>query len=300
MEDSSTRTTTVESPAAIARRSSVQVEEPRGLAVDGYRVGRKIAEGGMGQVFHATVADGAPGDAALKVIRPELVAHDAVRELFAREARVLRLTRHPHLLRLLTAGDCELGPYLLTEFIPGQRLDRLVDETGPLPALSAAQILIQLCDAVATLHAHHILHLDVKPGNVLVRRRGDMWFAKLIDFGLARRAAAYGAGTAASDGTPPYMAPERLAGAPATAAMDVFSLGVLAFELLTGQLPYSDLQKWPRSWGPPSFASLHVRSGARLLEKTVLAAMRDDPRERPTMVELRNELQALTRPFHRR
>ena len=198
-----------------------------------YRVVSLLGSGGMGQVFR--VLDQTSGqELALKVLRPlDGDEGDRVRR-FQREIQILTRIRHPAVLRILDWGDSPVGLYFVTELVDGEDLKLAIRRRGPWPAAEAAALAATLADALAAAHAQSVVHRDVKPNNVMIARDGSV---RLLDFGLAR-----GAGidlttltrTGTILGTPGYMSPEQFDAHGVDERSDVYSLGVVMFEVLTG------------------------------------------------------------------
>ncbi len=202
-----------------------------------------LRAGGMGEVFLAEhVLLKRP--CALKLVRAEAARDPAVRRRFEREARAMAALRHPN---AVTVHDCGRAPdgtlYYVMEYLPGVTLEGLVGREGPLAPARVVALLRQLCAALAEAHGHGILHLDIKPGNVVVVAGPAGETAKLLDFGLAREVGPEGLGMQSSGaegaGSPQYMSPEQAAGrGPLDARADLYGLGGLAYFLLTGRPPF--------------------------------------------------------------
>jgi serine/threonine protein kinase len=211
-----------------------------GTQLDGrYRIERQLGEGGMGVVYAATDLQ-LDRRVAIKVLRSE-VDDPVARKRFLREARAAAALSHPNACRLFEVHEESAPPYLVMELLEGESLsDRL--ERGPLSRHAAAQVLLPLMDAVAALHRAGLVHRDIKPANVFLTADG----VKLLDFGLARHTERDAGMTVtavttpgAVTGTMRYMAPEQLTGDPVDARTDIFALGVLLFELVTGRIPFA-------------------------------------------------------------
>jgi serine/threonine-protein kinase len=216
-------------------------ELPPGTLIHGqYRVVRSLGAGGMGQVVLAR-DEALDRDVAIKVIRPELVASTKAREDFVTEARSMARLVHPNVVSVYAVGELEGSPYLVMEYVPGEALSTLLAKrNGPLGIDEAAFVLDQICRGLAAMHAAGVVHRDLKPANVLI---GPGFRVAIADLGIARLV---GDGREEDDsrisGTPSYMAPEIRLGSGTTPELapraDLFSLGVMAYQLLTGELPY--------------------------------------------------------------
>ena len=200
-----------------------------------YALIEHLASGGMGDVWRASdrVLDRV---VAVKVLKPELFEDPAFRERFRREARHAGSLSHPGIASVFDYGEGAGSAYLVMELIPGEPLSIVLARRGPLPAEAVTSLLRQTAAALGAAHYAGIVHRDVKPGNLLVQPNGQV---KITDFGIAR---ALGASTLTLHGqvlgTAAYLSPEQAAGRTATAASDVYSLGVVAYEALTGRPPF--------------------------------------------------------------
>ncbi len=219
--------------------------EPReevaaGGTIGPYRLERALGRGGMGEVWLASRADGAlRRNVALKL--PHVTWAPGFAERFARERDILAALEHPHIARLYDAGVDPRGrPYMALEYVPGVPIDEYC-RARPLAIDARLRLLLQVADAVAFAHARLVVHRDLKPSNILVTPQGE---ARLLDFGIAKllegdvareTALTRAAGRAL---TLDYASPEQIRGDPIGTASDVYSLGVVAFEILAGAHPY--------------------------------------------------------------
>ena len=221
------------------------------LVVDGFEVGgryqihRSLGAGGMAFVFdayHTTLEK----PVALKMLRPELASDAKHAQRFLREAKLASRLQHENIVSILDFGhDEDLNlPFLVMERVAGRSLAEVVEQEGPLDWERACALLVQLARALATAHAAGVVHRDVSPRNVLLTEQtGGREQVKLCDFGLSRLAAATAKVTATGQmlGTPAYAAPEQIRGdADQDHRVDAYAFGTVAFELLTGQLPFRE------------------------------------------------------------
>jgi serine/threonine-protein kinase len=203
-----------------------------------YRIQRLLGQGGMGAVYLAD--DEVLGElVALKVISSAYASDEAAMVArFRREAAAARKVSSPAVIRIHDLGEARPGVlYLSMEYFAGRTLSEVIAQRGLVPIADAQDILAQIATGLEAAHAAGVVHRDLKPGNVLVGERGAV---KIIDFGLATVAAGDGlTATGAVLGTPMYMAPEQVRGKPVDARSDIYSLGALAYHLVTGRPPFS-------------------------------------------------------------
>ena len=204
---------------------------------DRYDVVRPLGSGGMGEVYLAR--DRVLGrDVALKVLRKQYAGDDEFAERFKREAMSAASLSHPNIVQVYDRGETEEGAsYIAMEYVPGGTLKERISGKGPLEAAAAAGIGAQVAEALGAAHDRGMVHRDIKPQNVLLTARGG---AKVADFGIARAgSSATISRTGSVMGTVGYMSPEQALGKPATPKSDLYSLGVVLYEALTGELPYT-------------------------------------------------------------
>jgi len=221
-----------------------------GAMIGPYRLESPLGEGGMGTVWLAARADGLyQRRVALKLLRPGLT-DPSLRLRFGREREILARLEHPHIARLLDAGIASAGqPYLALEYVLGVPITDYC-RNHALPVEARLKLFLQVCDAVSYAHANLIVHRDLKPSNILVTAAGEV---RLLDFGIAKlldasdpaRAQAH---TEMRMFTLHYAAPEQVRGGPVTAMTDVYSLGVVLYELLTDAKPYRLRRQSDAEW----------------------------------------------------
>ncbi len=212
----------------------------QGSVVDNrYDIVRPLGSGGMGEVYLAR--DRTLGrDVALKMLRSQYANDRDSAERFKREALSAARLSHPSIVQVYDRGDTEDGSsYIAMEYVPGGTLKERITEEGPLDARLAASYGYQVAEALGAAHAKGIVHRDIKPQNVLITAPGQ---AKVADFGIARAASAAGDSqtqTGTVMGTAGYMSPEQSLGRPATPKSDLYSLGIVLYEAVTGSLPFT-------------------------------------------------------------
>jgi YVTN family beta-propeller protein len=208
----------------------------RGTVLAGYRVEALLGRGGMGVVYLAEDPR-LKRRVALKLLAPELAENEAFRERFLRESELAASLDHPNVVPIYEAGEAEGRLYIAMRFVEGADLKTLLAD-GPLEPARAIGLVGQVAEALDAAHERGLVHRDVKPSNVLVDRRGH---AYLGDFGLTRVLAEPGLGlpVGSSLGTPDYVAPEQIRGEELDGRADVYSLGCLLYECLTGEPPFS-------------------------------------------------------------
>ena len=263
-----------------------------------YRLGELLGRGGMGEVYLATHRMLAR-PAAIKLIRPEvLAAGDAALAQtavvrFRREAEAAARLRSPHTVELYDFGVTDEGTfYLVMELLQGENLERLVREQGPLSPVRTIYILRQVCESLVEAHSYGLVHRDIKPANIHLGRLGLREdFVKVLDFGLVRsfdgpsEESLTGA-AGMTPGTPAYMAPEMASERTVDGRADIYSLGCVAYYLLTGRLVFEGdtplqtiLKHLQQDPAPPSRVT--DRPIPRALEELVLACLAKRPEDRP-------------------
>ena len=242
-----------------------------GRTFGAYELVERIGAGGMGTVWRARRNDGRfEGDVALKLLHPSLLDERGT-ERFRSEGSILSRLSHAGIARLYDAGVSAAGqPFLVLELVDGLRIDRFAD-AHRLPVRARLELFLQVADAVAFAHSNLVVHRDLKPSNILVDGAGR---AKLLDFGIATlvdQASGVAVGrtvTAARALTPEYAAPEQLEGGVITTATDVYALGVLLYELLTGEHPVARADTSPAELVRAITAGATMRMSERVRRNT--------------------------------
>src|SRR5882757_8325358 len=215
---------------------------------DKYRLEARLGIGGMGTVYRARhVLIDRP--VAIKVLNPRFVEDEAARTRFRREARAAGRLQHANAVTVTDFGESHDGyVYLVMELLEGRTLRDVLAKEAPLDAARAVSLMMQISAAVAAAHDAGIIHRDLKPANIFIVQRAEVpALVKVLDFGIAKVAADFLdeddhltlTQVGAMIGTPRYMSPEQCSGSPLTAAADVYSLGVILYEMLTGTVPFS-------------------------------------------------------------
>ncbi|MGB5348375.1 MAG: serine/threonine-protein kinase [Polyangiales bacterium] len=214
------------------------------ILLEQFRIDEQIGTGGMGTVYRArqTTVD---RDVAIKVLKPELARDEQAVFRFEREARLAISLDHPNLVRVFLSGRLGDGRlYIVMELLEGRSLAEELEQNGLLTLERALILIMKLCAGLGAVHAAGIVHRDIKPENVyLVKRGRDEDFVKLVDFGIARVLEADGIGPTTTQsgrvfGTATYISPEAATGEETDQRSDIYSLGVLTYQLLTGVLPF--------------------------------------------------------------
>ncbi len=286
-------------PSALAPDSLV------GQQVGGYLVEEPLGEGGMGLVYRARHPL-LNRHFAIKVLRPEIAADAASSRNFAREAETLSRLKHPSIIDIVGFGPLADGrQYIVMEYLIGRTLERELAEQGRMEPERALALCDEMLDALSAAHSVDVIHRDLKPSNVfLARVSGGRELVKLLDFGLAKQqpAALLGesaaAGVSVIAGTPEYIAPEQARGQAANRQSDLYSFGVMLFEMLTGTLPFRGSPGAVGSQRIRELMTKHVHQPAPTLHETapgvhfpvgleeiVADLLRKTPQERPSSAD---------------
>jgi serine/threonine-protein kinase len=214
-----------------------------------YQVGRAIGRGGMADVYlaHDRLLD---RQVAVKVLSPQFASDPTNVERFRREAQAAAGLNHPHIVAVYDWGEEDGTSYIVMEYVPGETLREILQKYGRLGPMDAARIAAEIADALSFAHSHGVVHRDVKPGNVLITPQGQV---KVTDFGIARAESSEPlTKTGAVLGTATYFSPEQAQGFALDGRSDVYALGVVLYEMLTGVAPFT-------ANSPVSVAYKHVR-----------------------------------------
>jgi serine/threonine protein kinase len=252
-----------------------------GGSVGGYRIEAVLGVGGMGRVYRAVGADGQA--VALKLVRSDIAEDSIFRLRFEREARIAQQVKNPHVVPVLDTGEHEGVPYLSQRFVEGGSLEEKLKREGRLDVPTTLAICAQVADGLDALYAGGMVHRDVKPANVLLDLDGT---ALITDFGLAKD----NEGTNLTRpgqalGSMDYMSPEQIRGEAVTAATDVYALGCVICQCLSGAPPFADRQGmrvlWAQLQDEPPDPTTDIEGVAPALGPAILRALDKDRDKRP-------------------
>jgi serine/threonine protein kinase/ketosteroid isomerase-like protein len=264
---------------------------PAGQIIEGkYRVDARLGAGGMGTVYRATrlfIGD----SVALKVLHPEMVSDEQAAARFRREAQAAARLKHPNAVSVYDFGITHDGlVYLVMELVEGESLRDMIKRQGPLSLAAAIEITRQVCAALDEAHSRNIVHRDIKPDNIIVHTIAQSLHVKILDFGVARiRDAVPAAGsltqTGMMVGTPRYMSPEQCLGEEVDGRSDIYSTGVVLYEMLTGTVPFNSptptaVAVQHATQAPPSLRAINMSVPAAV-ETVVLHALEKRRESRP-------------------
>ena len=267
-------------PGGAARAALAERFAPGTVVAERYRILGLLGRGGMGEVYRADDLK-LEHPVALKFLPQELEKSGERLERFFGEVRIARQVSHPAVCRVYDVGEAEGQHFLSMEFVDGENLSSLLRRIGRLPVDKALDIAKQLCAGLAAAHEKGILHRDLKPANVMLDGQGKV---RITDFGLAALAETL-EGEDVRSGTPSFMSPEQLLGREVTARSDIYSLGLLLYELFTGRRAFqgktvAELTRKHRDESPVDPAVL-VPDLDPSVERAILACLEKDPRRRP-------------------
>src|SRR3984885_6289755 len=276
-------------PSSSSRPSSSTIYLSEGRFLPGrllasrYRIIALLGRGGMGEFSRADdLTLGQP--VALKFLPDEAARDEGLVERFKNEVRIARRVSHPTVCRVYDVGDVEGHTFFTMEYVDGEDLASLLRRIGRLPEDKALDIARQLCAGLAAAHAKGVLHRDLKPANIMLDGRGQV---VVTDFGLAGLVDQI-PGSDVRSGTPAYMAPEQLEGREVNALSDIYSLGLVLYEIFTGKRAFS-VESLPelvrvRSGSAPSKPSTLVKDLDPVVERVILRCLEPDPANRISSV----------------
>jgi serine/threonine-protein kinase len=265
----------------------------KGVQVCGYEIIEPLGSGGLSEDYKARGADGSL--VTLKFPSPALVGDPVTYERFLRELKIGQILAHPAIPRALSINDNKTGPCLIMEYVEGKTLRSVLQKDGRLPVEDALNFTGQLAEALAYLHTHGVYHRDLKPENILIDKNAKV---HIIDFGIAllegsRRVTWQNLSDVL--GTPDYMSPEQIQGKRGDARTDLYALGIIFYEMLTGTVPFQGdnalAVMHQHLAATPSFPAGIQSSVSVNIRAIILKSVRKNPKERyQSAEELLNDL----------
>ncbi len=262
-----------------------------------YLLKARVAQGRMGVIYRAVQSE-LNREVAIKILSPQLLSKERILKQFHREALAVARLDHINITPVYDYGALpgNYGAYLVMRLVNGKQLSAEIDELGAIPLERALRIMQQICAGVSAAHAQQIIHCDLKPDNILLENSGNpREQVQVVDFGIAklRELSVDGSSSSAitdsAIGTPQYMSPEQCCGEPLTAQTDIYSLGIIFFEMITGRVPFNGLvpvdiaQHHVRTPPPPPS---RFRAGTPVaLDYAVLRSLAKRPSSRPDSVQ---------------
>lgn len=254
-----------------------------------------LGVGGTSSVYRARDLR-SQSEVAIKILSRDHVDSFEWRSRFEREARTCDQLRHPNVVRVYGTGSYDRRPFLVLELIDGEALSHWIAREAPLAAPLVIDVAQKICAALEHIHARGMVHRDIKPENVIIGPDGRL---RIIDFGLAIRAAEHSAERLTASGsvvgTPEYLSPEQVFGRPVDASSDVFALGLVLYEMLTGELPFDGpsvevARRNAFDDPPPMRERNNLVQVATELEALVFSMLDKDPGRRPAVAEVSRRL----------
>jgi serine/threonine-protein kinase len=257
--------------------------EPGAILDERFELTELISRSGMACIFKAR--DHQTGEiVAVKVPLMQFESDVATFTRFQREEEIGRQLDHPYILKIIPVDKPKSRPYLVMEYLDGQTLDKVMEATKPLPEKEAAQIASRICEALEHMHRRNIVHRDLKPQNIMVCKDGTI---RILDFGIAKAARMRRltfAGFSPTMGTPDYMAPEQVNGRRGDHRTDIYSLGAILYEMVTGKVPFEGESPYVvmniRTTGDPTAPRQLNEHLTPVMEEIVLHALARNPAER--------------------
>lgn len=257
-----------------------------------YKITELLGEGGMGCVYVGEQQMGtAVRKVAVKTLHKHLSQDQKIKERFARECGTVSELHHPNTIQVFDFGTTPEGLlYIVMEFVKGQSVASVIEKEGPMDPVRVEKILTQVCGSLQEAHEHGIVHRDLKPDNVvLCDRAGQKDWVEVLDFGIAKRSSENDPNEAKLTqqgmvlGTPPYMSPEQFTGQPIDGRSDIYALGVMTYEMLTGQLPFEANTAW--EWATKHMTAqpkpIEAQPNGNLLPEKIRAAIKRALEKRP-------------------
>jgi len=261
-----------------------------GSTFAGYEVDSVVGAGGIGILYRARQVR-LDRPVALKLVEPELARDPVIRERLRREARTVAALEHPNVAPLYEAGEEDGTVFIVTRWVEGSDLGTVILDESPLEPARTARIAAQIAAALEVAHEKGLVHRDVKPSNVILTHEDHVY---LTDLGLAKRAGTAPGLTAVDQmlGTVDYVAPELIEGSEPDARSDIYSLGCVLFEMLTGEAPFAEekggmAKMWAQVNAEPPSLRERRRDVPPPLEHAMMRAMAKAPEDRPTAASFR-------------
>jgi tetratricopeptide (TPR) repeat protein/TolB-like protein len=205
------------------------------IFADRYKIVTELGRGGMGKVYRA-IDQKIDEEIAIKLIKPEIAADKQTIERFGNELKMARKIAHRNVCKMYYLGEEKGAHYITMEYVPGEDLKSMIRMSGQLSTGMTIKVAKQVCDGLTEAHRLGVIHRDLKPNNIMIDKSGE---ARIMDFGIARLLKAKGiTGAGIMIGTPEYMSPEQVEGKEVDQRSDVYSLGVILYEMITGQVPF--------------------------------------------------------------
>jgi serine/threonine protein kinase len=268
-----------------------------------YELEEKVGSGSFGTVYSALdTKSKRQKRVAVKILQAQLDPSSPDFQRFQREGVAMSKIQHPNAVSVSDFGvSSEGNAYLVMELLEGKTLSQILRDVGRIPALKAMRVLLPICSVLSKAHAVGMLHRDIKTENIFIHRKGSQEIVKLLDFGIARIVANHRLSNNLTMeeiefGTPAYMAPERFKNEPYDSKIDVYSLGVVFYELVCGRLPFI-----PHDNSPMSMAMMHLQARpvppqelapaiSPRLNGLILKILSKDPRQRPSVDMIAQEI----------
>ncbi|MBN1256856.1 MAG: serine/threonine protein kinase [Planctomycetes bacterium] len=248
-----------------------------------YRIVSRVGRGGFSTIWKGESVNDRNEKVVVKLMLPEKAAYWHNRRMFAREWKICRRFDHPGVLKYFGCGTYEGLPYLILEYFEGRTLKGLIFDKSPLVYDQTREVITSTASALAHVHSFNVVHRDMKPENVMINSQGEL---RLIDFSLSQtKWQRFASMSRRLSGSPSYLAPELLAGKPASARSDVYALGVIIFEIMTGRPPFiganaKEVMSQHMRNAPSRLSKLNPEV-TPALEKLVASMLDKDPNGRP-------------------